>query len=273
MFQAILEGLQVDKVEKAVWLKVVWSLTTLQKAKSHHFESVLNEQSASEVLGKVNLFSQKCLILLILAKFPFSESVDMMNNTSIQTLLNINAAAIHVEKSYQGPTIPLERIHSVLANKPLISAEKSAFSKRVTEAFHSLASPPNFLWENIYTSMGFLVDAEAVFVRDTSGNYQPIGPIFEMGTLGRETLPENQRAAEKQLPQDAQRVALLTLSFKECLLGSNAPLSGLATLKIRILQQRGYKVYTVQHDELPAKTKQKMEAVKILDGKLRSLLQ
>ena len=42
------------------------------------------------------------------------------------------------------------------------------------DTFHSLASPPDNLLQDINTTMGFSVDAEAVFETSTQ---KPLGPI------------------------------------------------------------------------------------------------
>ena len=59
---------------------------------------------------------------------------------------------------------------------------KSSQVKIILNALHALASPPNFLWENVETLMGFKITAEAVFDLE---KVQPIGPIQEKALLGK----------------------------------------------------------------------------------------
>ena len=54
------------------------------------------------------------------------------------------------------------------------SRSRTSLCKNVFDAFHSLASPPNCLWQDINTMMGFNLDGEAVFEVST---LKPLGPI------------------------------------------------------------------------------------------------
>ena len=66
-------------MKDSMWLKVVWCLVILQKAESHHLESVLNATHATS----------------------FLETPDLVNWSDIQTLLNIDAAAKYTQLGYE----------------------------------------------------------------------------------------------------------------------------------------------------------------------------
>ena len=76
----------------------------------------------------------------------------------------------------------------------------------------------------------------------------------------------------KPLPKEAKRVALIVLTFSDCLMGpSHAPLSGQVQLKKKLLEARGYKVMLIRYDDLTS-TQKTLAKVKTLEGKLRSVL-
>ena len=199
----------------------------------------------------------------------YTETPDLVNSSDIQTLLNINAAAKYNHEGYNGPTLELDHSTPLLKAIPPYSASRLSVKKNVFDAFHSLASPPNFLWQDINTTMGFKIDAEAVFEASTA---KPFGPIQEMGLLGRQTLPTENLKPLKELPEGFKRVAVLLLDFTDCLVGQQSHLSGRTALKLRILEARGYNVLLVRYDDIPY-TKNRLQQIRILEAKLRSLLQ
>ena len=190
-----------------------------------------------------------------------------MSTANLQTLLNINAAAKNLQKDYKGSLISLDRGSVLFQRKPMVSGNQVNLTKVVMDTFHSLASPPNFLWADINTLMGFLVDAEAVFEVSTS---KPVGPIQELSLLGRESMPENS-APGKPIPDGAKRVAVLSVTFSEALFGTHDRLSGLTNLKKRLLEARGYSVLIVSQNEFGL-LKQKLPKVKLLSAKLNALM-
>lgn len=98
-----------------------------------------------------------------------------MNGPDIQKLLNINAAAKFSQKDYTGPTLgELNQDLPIMKKMAPSSGSHISLNKNVFDAFHSIASPPNFLWQDINSMMGFNVDAEAVFEASTA---KPLGPI------------------------------------------------------------------------------------------------
>ena len=78
--------------------------------------------------------------------------------------------------NYNGPTIELK---DYAWDEPKVV--KSSQAKIILGGLHALASPPNFLWENVETLMGFKITAEAVFDLE---KVQPLGPIKELALLG-----------------------------------------------------------------------------------------
>ena len=98
-----------------------------------------------------------------------------MNGPDIQKLLNINAAAKFSQKDYTGPTLAeLNQDLPIMKKMAPSSGSRISLNKNVFDVFHSIASPPNFLWQDINSMMGFNVDAEAVFEVSTA---KPLGPI------------------------------------------------------------------------------------------------
>ena len=66
-------------------------------------------------------------------------------------------------------------------------------------------------------------------------------------------------------------MALIVDDYHDCLLGSSE-LSGLSALQMRLLEAQSYKVLHVRHDELKLH-KSKLENVKLIESKLKKLLQ
>ena len=199
----------------------------------------------------------------------FLETSEVMVSPSMMTLLNINAAAKYLPLGYNGPTLDLASKPDLLERKIATSSSKLSLNKVIFEAFHSLASPPNFLWQDINTTMGFAIDAETVFDAKTA---KPLGPIKELGLLGRQSFLSENLPPEKALPEGAKRVAILVVSYNESLTGNKAPLSGITDLKMRLLKARGYNVMLIKYDDLSPKL-QKLQKVKLLEAKLRSVLE
>jgi len=247
IYKLILQRITKETVKNSVWLKVVWCLVILQKAESHHFESILNGTNAA----------------------PFLETPDLMNGPDIQKLLNINAAAKFSQKDYTGPTLgELNQDLPIMKKMAPSSGSRISLNKNVFDAFHSIASPPNFLWQDINSMMGFNVDAEAVFEVSTA---KPLGPIQEMGLLGRQTLAAENLKPLKELPEGSKRVAVLVLDFTDCLLCHQTQLSGLTALKVRLLQARGYNVLVLRYNDITGL--KKLQQIRTLSAKLQNLLQ
>ena len=191
------------------------------------------------------------------------------NSGSVVQLLNLRAVADNLMRKGRNRG-DLELEDEIFKKRLVDSPARISLAKEVLGAFHSLAAPPNFIWQDINTLMGFHIDAEVVF----DAKAKPLGPIKELALLGREQASKEETLPPaKPLPKEAKRVALIVLTFSDCLMGpSHAPLSGQVQLKKKLLEARGYKVLLVRFDELEHSQKSWMKNVKILDAKLRKVL-
>ena len=205
--------------------------------------------------------------------------MDVRHANMAQKVLLINAIAKHLAKDYKGSLLSESTEKKwAMAKKP-VPLSRTNLVASIFEAFHSLASPPNFILKDVNTKMGFRLDAEAVFTIDQqSGFAKPLGPIQEMALLGRDT--ESAKAGQKDLPSDAHRIAVLILDYNECIfdVSSSTPasrtnlvkLSGSISTRKNLLETLGYKVLQINYDEL--KGKKVLEQIKHLEGRVRKLL-
>ena len=183
-------------------------------------------------------------------------------------MLYINAVAKHLYKDYQGSLLSDATLKKWTSNKNLqTSPARASLTASIFEAFHSLASPPNFLLKDINTQMGFQLDAEAVFEVDTA---KPLGPIQEMALLGKDD-----SSPTKNVPAGAKRVAVMILGFNDGVFDvsqNNArfELNGSRSLQKALLEALGYNVMLIKYNELTGK--QKLQSVKHLESQLRSVL-
>ena len=51
IYELVLKNVTKETIKDSLWLKAVWCLVILQKAESHHLESVLNAKHAASFLG------------------------------------------------------------------------------------------------------------------------------------------------------------------------------------------------------------------------------
>ena len=185
VFDTAIKQIQVDTLDTIRRPLYVWSLAVLEKVQDQHLASVLNPDFASQILCKVLKLQKNlrfCKTFSITAK-------GSRNYGTTQKLLYINAVAKYLNTNYQGPLIELK---DFALDEP--SMAKSSQVKIILNALHALASPPNFLWENVETLMGFKITAEAVFDLE---KVQPIGPIQEIALLGK----INEEKRPKNIPQ------------------------------------------------------------------------
>lgn len=222
-----------------MWLDVVWSLAVLNMATPAHFESVLSTDFYNQILY----------------------AHDHRNVRAILKLLNVNAAAqFLLTGGYNGPIINVDGdplLRDVGSSSPR-SVDRTKLLDTVFDSFYALASPPDYLLQHVNTTMGFSVDAEAVFEHG-----KPLSPIQDFSCLSS-SMPK------AKLPRDAKRVAIKVLSYNDCLL-SSSELSGLNKLCKTLLEARGYSVLFIRHDDLKAHH-QKVEKIKMLEAKLKTLL-
>merc|ERR1712241_782469 len=161
--------------------------------------------------------------------------MDVRHASMAQKVLLINAIAKHLAKGYKESLLSdsTEKKWSMAAKKP-DPLSRTNLVASIFEAFHSLASPPNFILKDVNTKMGFRLDAEAVFTIDQqSGFAKPLGPIQEMALLGRD---ESAKAGQKALPSDAHRIAVLILDYSECIfdVSSTTPASSSRTNLVKL---------------------------------------
>ena len=165
IYDTALKQIQLDTLDTVKQLKYVWSLAVLEKVTETQLNSVLNSEFSRQIL----------------------QNQDVRNIANIQKLLCINAVAKYLcENNYSGPTIELKDLNFRAENQK--STVQSSQAKNILDAFHNLASPPNFLWENVETLMGFKITSEAVFDLE---KLQAIGPIKEMALLGKQYRLQN----------------------------------------------------------------------------------
>jgi len=138
------------------------------------------------------------------------------------------------------------------------SLAKVQFTQSVMEAFSTLFPPPRLLRTNVNTLLGCVAEGE--FACDSSGK-----PLLV------QDLSDNFGSAEpvKPLPPDGHRMALVTASFQDCLIGGG--LTGLTAFNVRLMEAAGYKVFLVKWTDWQTASKL-VARVKMLDGRLKQLL-
>ena len=114
------------------------------------------------------------------------------------------------------------------------SPAKVQFNQSVLEAVKTLCPDPNYSSLRVNSQLGFVVEADLVL----NEHAQPLAVAEYSNLFGQRTPP-------RDLPEGAVRVAVVSASFQDCLLGGE--LSGLTAFNTKILQARGYKVVLVRH--------------------------
>ena len=102
------------------------------------------------------------------------------------------------------------------------------------EAVKTLCPDPKYSSLRVNSQLGFVVEADLVL----NEHAQPLAVSEYSNLFG-------QRKPPRDLPDGAVRVAVVSASFQDCLLGGE--LSGLTAFNTKILQARGYKVVLVRH--------------------------
>jgi hypothetical protein len=79
-------------------------------------------------------------------------------------LLNINGAAVHLLKNYDGPTLdPLSSVHTVNMAK---TKEKTEMVEAIMDTLKNLIHSENHLGTNVNTNLGFSIGKVWWFVGD-----------------------------------------------------------------------------------------------------------
>jgi hypothetical protein len=120
-----------------VWLNFVWSLVVLNQATPEHVSSVLAQDFVNKIEG--------------------SKSSNVFAKVK---LLNINGAAVHLLKNYDGPTLdPLSSVHTVNMAK---TKEKTEMVEAIMDTLKNLIHSENHLGTNVNTNLGFSIDAKCL---------------------------------------------------------------------------------------------------------------
>ena len=136
---------------------------------------------------------------------------------------------------------------------------KVQFNQSVLEAFSTLCPPPRLSSININTMLGFTLEAECVL--DSSGRPLPVTDFSS-------NFSDNSGADSKALAAGSKRIAVLTASFQDCLLGGEV--SGVTSLNLRLLEALGYKVILVKFSDWPS-TEKLVVRVKYLDEEMKKV--
>ena len=175
-------------------------------------------------------------------------------------LLNINAAAKHLLDNYSGPSLTISSGDSLIRDvKVSPGLAKVQFNQSVLEAFSTLCPPPRLSSININTMLGFTLEAECVL--DSSGRPLPVTDFSN-------NFSDITGSGSKALASGSRRVAVLTASFQDCLLGGEV--SGVTSLNMRLLEALGYKVILVKFSDWPS-TEKLVVRVKYLDEEMKKV--
>jgi len=228
-------GNAFNSLPEHVLLDVVWSLTVLGKVNMDQLEAVLNPTFYNIILYQ-------------------------NNNKQIGSTLklqNINSAAKLLYPDYKGPHLNMADDALLRNIKINLGNAKLQFNQSVLEAYSSICPTPRMSSLNVNTLHGFVAEADCVL----DSECRPI-PIAEYGNNFGNAEPS------KELPSGGQRVALLTATFQDCLLGGE--LSGLMSLNMRILTSLGYQVIIVKYTDWPT-SENLVSRVRLLDERIKKL--
>ena len=192
-----------------VWLDLVWSLALLGQASPAHFQSVLCPAFAARL----------------------TDGAATLSVGPALKLLNVNAAARLLTPDYPGPLLSLEEEPQLRAVAALPSLAKAQFSTSLLEALNTLAPPPRLSRAAVNTGLGCSLEAELVC--DSGGRTLAVADYSE--------------ERGKPLPAGAVRVALMTASYQDCLVGGD--LAGLTQFNRKLVEAAGYRVLLVRHTE------------------------
>jgi len=228
-------GDATNSLPEHVLLDVVWSLTVLGKVKNDQLEAVLNPTFYNVILYH-------------------------NNNKQIGSTLklqSINSAAKLLHPDYKGPHLNMADDALLRNIKIPLGNAKLKYNQSVLEAYSSICPAPRMSNLNVNTLHGFVAEADCVL----DSECRPI-PIAEYGNNFGNSEPS------KELPSGGQRLALLTATFQDCLLGGE--LSGLMSFNVRLLESLGYKVLIIKYTDWPA-AENLVSRVRLLDERIKKL--
>nr|CAI5834020.1 unnamed protein product [Callosobruchus analis] len=146
LYEVILPLLTPSEAGKALqWLEVVWSLVLLGRATEEHVSGVLN----STFIDKLMITEPESL--------PVSAKLK---------LLNIDGAAEHLLKGYNGPRIPSDS--PIKDTEVLRTKDKREMADSVVDALSHLIRSDLLLRTKINTKYGFYIDAECLLDKKCS---------------------------------------------------------------------------------------------------------
>lgn len=203
------------------WLKFVWSLVVLNLAKPQHISSVLSEN--------------------------FITKIDQDRKSSIPInlrLLHIDSASKLLMKEYKGPNLP---DHCVIKHSEISrTKDKLIMLNALQDTIGNLVNPKTHLKTNIYSGMGFYIDAELIF--DSKCNPLPIN------TQGGNCI----------------KVGVMALDFHDMCRGRVEP-NGYNILSFRLLEAKGYRILPIIYTEFNPKDKL-VNRVKYFETDLKRLV-
>ena len=156
--------------------------------------------------------------------------------TVITWIINVTAAAKLLYPDYDGPTVTVEEDALIKDVKISPSSAKLQFNQTVLEAVRTLCPDPKYSSLNVNTLLGFVAEADIVL----NDKAQPLAVADYSNHFGH-------KEPAKPLPEGSKRLAVLSASFQDCLLGGE--LSGLTAFNVRLLEAAGYQVLLVKHTD------------------------
>jgi hypothetical protein len=222
LFQALLPQLSMSEARKPlVWLNFVWSLVVLNQATPDHVSSVLAQDFVNKIEG--------------------SKSSNVFAKVK---LLNINGAAVHLLKNYDGPTLdPLSSVHTVNMAK---TKEKTEMVEAIMDTLKNLIHSENHLGTNVNTNLGFSIDAKCLLDKKCN----PLA-ITE----------ENERRT------DVTKIAVMGYDYHNMCRGKVEP-TGANVLACNLLEAQNYTVLNIPYTEFKI-TDKLVHRVQYLENKLK----
>ncbi|KAK9512659.1 hypothetical protein O3M35_001034 [Rhynocoris fuscipes] len=214
-FDLITSKLSDEDLPSTTWLDVVWSLVTLGKATSEHYQSVLSQRFVQRIL---------------------SSHGDNSSSAWKKKLLNVNGAAKYCNE-YKGPVLENDSEVNVV---PLVrSKEKQLMVNSVLDAISNILPSAAYLRNNIDSGMGFLIDGECRF----DAKMTPY-PLVDKKT----------RLPIIYKPGKSQKVAIMCWDYHDNTRGK-VGLTGANVLNIDLLSKAGYRVLSINYNEYNTKDK------------------
>ncbi|KAF5305169.1 hypothetical protein FQR65_LT07787 [Abscondita terminalis] len=222
--QVLIPQLKEAEINRpSVWLDFVWSLVVLNQIKEDHISSVLREDFLKKLEPDGN-----------------------MNIPARLKLLHINSASQLLLNDYQGPILP----EDTNLNSTSISRSKHKFLlvNALQDTLSNLVNTSTHLKTNVYTGMGFYIDAELVLDKKCN------------------PLPVNVQHDSSQ----CIKISIIAMDFHDMCRG-RVEANGHNSLYCRLLEARGYRVLPVPYTEFNPQDKL-VNRVKYIESNLKRLV-